>query len=513
MGSIGVLEHGEHEIVNHGIPARPCILSVRSIFYTRSISSKVEEMICKESDLLIVSMRPVTKVEKRCKHIIRSEDETSVTQEVARKMANGYEGIALQADKHEKVQTIMHYVNKQNLIEEHTRQESGKARGVDQVGKDEYGKNLEENIEELLEKMKTFSYRPQAVRRTYIPKAGSDKLRPLGIPSYEDKLVQGVMRKVLDQIYEGKFYDFSYGFREGKSCHQAIKEVNRIIITKKTSFIVDADIKGFFDNVNHDWLMKFLENDIQDKNFLRYIKRFLKAGIVEDMKYYESDKGTPQGGLISPVCANVYLHYVLDMWFDKVVKKNCKGDAHIVRYADDFVCFFQYQDEAERFYKQLEERLNKFSLELAKDKSKIIRFGRFAKQNRKDGNTDTFDFLGFTHINGKTRTGKYKVEHRTSKKKLQTKKKIVKEWIRENMQNKPSDTIKLLNKKLKGHYAYYGISGNCQGLMNFYRFVKMALYKSLTRRSQRAYLTWKRYATLLEKHPIITPKIYVNIWT
>lgn len=430
-----------------------------------------------------------------------------------KEMENEFERIALQAKKHKKVQTLMHYANKQNLMQEHRRQKAGKAKGIDKIGKEEYGKQLEENVDGLVERMKTFGYKPQAVRRTYIPKAGSTKLRPLGIPAYEDKLVQGVMRKILNGVYESKFYDFSYGFREGKSCHQAIKEVNQIIMTKKINFIVDADIKGFFDNVNHEWLIKFLENDIQDRNFIRYIKRFLKAGIIEDMKFHDSDKGTPQGGLISPVCANVYLHYVLDTWFERVVRKKCKGEAYITRYADDFVCFFQYRNEAELFYKQLAIRLKKFDLELAEDKSKIIRFGRFAKQNSKDGNTETFDFLGFTHINGKTRTGKYKVEHRTSKKKMQTKKKSVKEWLKQNMHGKPSDTIELLNKKLKGHYAYYGISGNYQGLLNFYRFIRLALYKILIRRSQRAYLSWSRYLKLLQKHPIATPKIYVDIWT
>lgn len=427
-------------------------------------------------------------------------------------MANAFEEIALQAEKHNKVQTIMHYVNKESLIMEHIKQTSGKAMGIDGVNKETYGEQLEENIDNLLARMKNFSYKPQAVRRTYIPKAGSDKLRPLGIPSYEDKLVQGVMRKILDQIYENKFYDFSYGFREGKSCHDAIREVNQIIMTKRINFIVDADIKGFFDNVDHEWLIKFLEHDIQDKNFLRYTKRFLKAGIIEDMKFYESDKGTPQGGLISPVCANVYLHYVLDMWFDIVVKKHCKGDAYIVRYADDFVCFFQYKKEAESFYKSLAGRLKKFGLELARDKSKIIPFGRFAAENSKDGKTDTFDFLGFTHINGKTRTGKYRLQHRTSRKKLKAKKLKVKEWLKSNIHGKPSDTIKLLNRKIKGHYAYYGISGNYRGLLNFYRFVKVALYKVITRRSQRAYLSWARYQYLLKKHPISEPKIYANIW-
>ena len=428
-------------------------------------------------------------------------------------MENDFSKIALQSRNHEKVQTVMHYVNKENLAKEHKMQKSGKATGIDKVSKEQYAENLDENLENLIARMKTFSYRPQAVRRTYIPKTGSDKMRPLGIPAYEDRLVQGVMRKILDQIYEWKFYDFSYGFRQGRNCHMAIREINQIVMTRKVNYVVDADIKGFFDNVDHKWLMKFLENDIQDKNFLRYIVRFLKSGIIEDMKYYESDKGTPQGGLISPVLANVYLHYVLDMWFDKVVKKRCKGEAYIVRYADDFVCFFQYENEARSFYQALKERLKKFNLELAEDKSKIIRFGRFAKQNSKDGKTESFDFLGFTFINGGTLTGKYRIIYRTSNKKLKAKKQAVKEWLKMNIHGKPSNTIGLLNKKLIGHYAYYGISGNYQSLLNFYRFIVSAFYKALTRRSQRAYLSWKRYQSLLRKHPIVQPKLYVDIWT
>lgn len=428
-------------------------------------------------------------------------------------MENDFSKIALQSRNHEKVQTIMHYVNKENLAKEHKMQKSGKATGIDKVSKEQYAENLDENLENLIARMKTFSYRPQAVRRTYIPKTGSDKMRPLGIPAYEDKLVQGVMRKILDQIYEWKFYDFSYGFRQGRNCHMAVRDINQIVMTRKVNYVVDADIKGFFDNVDHKWLMKFLENDIQDKNFLRYIVRFFKSGIIEDMKYYESDKGTPQGGLISPVLANVYLHYVLDMWFDKVVKKRCKGEAYIVRYADDFVCFFQYENEAISFYQALKERLKKFNLELAEDKSKIMRFGRFAKQNSKDGKTENFDFLGFTFINGETLTGKYRIIYRTSKKKLKAKKQAVKEWLKMNIHGKPSNTIGLLNKKLIGHYAYYGISGNYQSLLNFYRFIVSAFYKALTRRSQRAYLSWKRYQSLLRKHPIVQPKLYVDIWT
>jgi len=427
-------------------------------------------------------------------------------------MSNAYEKIAQQAASHERVQTLMHYVNKSNLAEEHRRQERKKATGIDGETKESYGADLDKNLDDLLARMKRFGYRPQPVRRTYIPKAGSDKMRPLGIPSYEDKLVQGVMRKVLDEIYREKFYDFSYGFREGKNCHQAITEVNKIIGTKKISFVVDADIKGFFDNVDHEWLMKFLEHDIADKNFLRYIKRFLKAGVMEEAARTESDKGTPQGGLVSPVLANIYLHYVLDMWFDKVIKGKYKGEAYIIRYADDFVCMFQYENEANAFYKSLIERLAKFGLEIAEDKSKVIPFGRFARQNSVDGKTETFDFLGFTHINGKTRNGKYRVVHRTSKKKLSAKKLAVKEWLKYNMHGKPSDTIAMLNKKLIGHYRYYGISGNSESLKKFYFYIVGEFYKQLIRRSQRTYLTWDRYWSLLKKHPIATPKIYVNIW-
>jgi group II intron reverse transcriptase/maturase len=405
----------------------------------------------------------------------------------------------------------MHYVNQETLTAEHERQQKGKATGIDGVTKEEYGTRLDDNIENLIKRMKTFSYRPQAVRRTYIPKTGSDKLRPLGIPSYEDKLVQGVMRRVLDEIYEGKFYDFSYGFRRNKSCHQALREVNHTIMNTRVNYIVDADIKGFFDNVNHEWLQKFLAHEIGDKNFLRYIVRFLKAGIMEDLTYHESDKGTPQGGLISPILANVYLHYVLDMWFEKVVKKLCRGEAHIVRYADDFVCLFEYKEEAEKFYASLEERLRKVGLELSRDKSKIISFGRQAKETNEDG-TETFDFLGFTHINGTTRTGNYRVIHRTSKKKLTVKYQSVTDWLRKNMHEKFTDIIDRLNQKLRGHYGYYGISGNYKGIENFYKYVKQALYRSRTRRSQRSWFTWDRYIHLLEKIPLLKPKLYVNIW-
>ena len=257
-------------------------------------------------------------------------------------MENYEKEIMLLSKKHNKLQTLIHYVNKVNLEKEHKLQLRNKAVGVDCITKDEYNKNLDANLDNLLKRMKTFSYRPQAVKRVYIPKANG-KLRPLGIPSYEDKLVQGVLAKVLNGVYEPRFLDCSYGFRPDRSAHDAIKAIRDIIYKRPIGWVVEADIKGFFDNMSHEWIIEFLKNDIADENLIRYIIRFLKAGIMDKGIMQESTLGAPQGGLISPYIANVYLHYVLDLWFEKVVKKHVKGEAYIIRYADDFLACFQYE--------------------------------------------------------------------------------------------------------------------------------------------------------------------------
>ena len=420
-------------------------------------------------------------------------------------MGNKRKDIRTLAMKYDKLQTLMCYVNKETLIEQHKKQMKGKASGIDGVTKEEYDENLEQNIDNLVTRMKKFSYRPQPVRRTYIPKSGSDKLRPLGIPAYEDKLVQGSMAYVLNEIYETKFLDCSYGFRPNRNCHQAIREINQTIMIKKVNYILDADIKGFFDNVDHKWLMEFLRHDIEDKNFLRYVTRFLKSGIIEDMKYYENDKGTPQGGLISPVLANVYLHYVLDLWFEKGVRPKLKGEAYLVRYADDFIIMFQYENEAQKVYELLKERLKKFNLELAEDKTRIIPFGRFK------GNKESFDFLGFSHYNSKTRTRKYTIQHKISKKKKKAKKQAIKQWIKENMHKGLVDVIERLNKKLIGMYAYYGINGMINDLLGIYKYTKYNLYKIMCRRSQKK-INGIKYNLILERIPIVKPKIYQTIW-
>ena len=422
-------------------------------------------------------------------------------------MENEFAKITEQQRKYRTVQGIMKYINEETIMKQHKKQERKKATGIDGVTKAEYAENLEGNVSDLIGRMKTMSYVPQAVRRTYIPKADNGGLRPLGIPSYEDKLVQGAMADVLNVIYEPIFMDISYGFRPKRDAHQAIKELDNIIMRKKVNFVVDADIKGFFDNVNHEWLIKFLEHTIEDPKFIRYVTRFLKAGIMENMQVYESDKGTPQGGLISPILANIYLHYVLDLWFEQYIKIKSKGEAYMVRYADDFVCCFEREEDAEMFYAELRERLNKFDLEIAENKSKIIPFGRNSDSK------DTFDFLGFTHVNSKSRQGNYKLEHHTSGKKSKAKKQAIKEWIKEKARIYPIPyLISKLNIKLQGMFRYYGISGNFKWMSNMAYYVIVELRKWLSRRSQKGKISWEKMCKIIKYNPIVQPKIYHPLW-
>jgi group II intron reverse transcriptase/maturase len=399
----------------------------------------------------------------------------------------------------------MNRVNEDSLKSEHQRQSRRKASGVDGVTKDEYGANLDANISDLLKRMKAFQYKPLPVRRTYIPKINGN-MRPLGIPSYEDKLVQGVMAGMLSDIYEERFCDCSYGYRPNRSQHDAIRYVDTVLGTKKVKYVVEADIKGFFDNVNHDWLMKFLENDIEDKNFLRYIKRFLIAGVMEGHERQESDKGTPQGGLISPVLANVYLHYVLDLWFEKVLKKECKGEVYYIRYADDFLFMFQYRNEAIEVMEQLTSRLNKFGLELAHDKTRMLPFGRLI------GTKEDFDFLGFTFYNSKTIQGKYKVGIRTSKAKLKAKRAEAKAWLRTRLTMPVSETMKLIAASLRGHNNYYGVNGNTIKVHNYYLYVQYMYFRILNRRDQKGKLRYEKYKRIWDYY-VEKPRVRVIIWT
>lgn len=414
----------------------------------------------------------------------------------------------------ERFTSLAHLLDEEMLRKCHKEINGNKATGIDRVTKGEYEQELDSNIKDLVAKLKRRAYRPQPARRVNIPKPGTDKTRPLGILAYEDKIVQRGMAKVLNAIYEQYFLDFSYGFRPNRSCHDALKRLNIIIECRKTNYIVDADIKGFFDNVDHEWMMKFISHRIADPRFQQLIRKTLKAGYMEENIIHETEGGTTQGGLISPILANLYLHYVLDLWFDKVVKPRCRGEAYMVRYADDFVCCFQYEYDANRFYNELQNRLAKFNLSIAVEKTKIINFGRFAEEKcAKQGKKkpDTFDFLGFTHYCSKSRQGKFRVKRRTSRKKYKAALLNMKEWIRNNRITPIKTLIKELNVKLRGHYQYYGITDNSR-ISNFYNNTIRLLYKWLNRRSQRRSFGWDKYNLFLKRHEILKPKVYVSIY-
>ena len=419
-------------------------------------------------------------------------------------MEQEVKGIRYQSEHYATVQGLMHCVNEQSLMAEHRRQSKKKATGIDGVNKAQYDENAEDNIRALVARMKKFQYKPQPVRRAYIPKANG-KQRPLGIPAYEDRLVQGVMANALNEVYEPRFLDCSHGFRPGRSAHDVVRYINQTIMIHKVNYVLEADIKGFFDNVDHEWLMKFLAHDIQDKNFLRYIKRFLIAGIMEGTELRDSDRGTPQGGLISPVLANVYLHYVLDLWFEKAIKPKLRGEAYYVRYADDFLILFQYENEAETVMRELKNRLEKFSLEVAEEKTRILPIGRFK------GTKDEFDFLGFTFFNTRTREGKYRLGIRTSKKKLKAKRQAAKAWLRTRMIRPVTETMEKVAAIIRGHCNYYGVNGNLRSLYKFHDYMKYMTHKMLNRRSQRGYVTYKKFQRIWDYY-VTPPKITKDIW-
>ena len=411
--------------------------------------------------------------------------------------------------------SLYHLLNEEMLLQCHGELAGNKAAGVDKVTKSAYEENLAENIRNLVERLKRQGYRPQPARRTYIPKGDGKSKRPLGIPAYEDKIVQMGLNKILQAIHEPVFLDLSYGFRPGRNCHDALKALNRNIQREKVSYIVEVDIRGFFDHVDHEWMKKFIRHRISDPNILRLVARFLKSGIMEDGEFKDTEEGTPQGGIVSPTLANIYLHYVLDLWFSKAVTKHCRGQASMIRYADDFVCCFQYKDDAERFHAELIKRLAEFNLEIAEDKTKIFMFGRFAEENLKrigQGKPQTFDFLGFTHYCSKNRNGKFRVKRKTSKKKFKQKVQEFKEWVKSVRDNAMTDIIRTVKAKLVGHYRYYGITDNSVMMKKYRHQVIMLLFKWLNRRSQRKSFTFEKFNLFLKFHKLPYPKIYVSIY-
>ena len=390
-----------------------------------------------------------------------------------------------------------------------------RASGIDGVTWEEYGKDLDENLRGLVGRMKAKRYKPQPARRTYTPKDGHS-VRPLGLPSLEDKIVQKGRATILEAIYEADFLDCSYGFRPGRSCHQALDAVDKTIMTKPINHIVEADIKGFFDAVSHEWMMKFLEVRIKDPSFLLLVRRFLKAGYVESGMMVASTRGTPQGGNLSPILSNVFLHYVLDLWFEKKLRRQVRGHCYLVRYADDFTCMVQKVEDARHVKQALQERFAEFELELHPDKTRVLSFGRYERENAKGQNrkAHTFDFLGFTHYCGTSRKGKFMVGRKTSRKKFRQKCKGMNVWLKA-VRNavKTKEWWPILAAKLRGHYQYYGVSGNMRSLRRYYAATLRLALKWLNRRSQRKAFNWKSYLEYLKHYPLPEPRITCNLYT
>jgi len=390
-----------------------------------------------------------------------------------------------------------------------------RASGIDGVSWKEYGKQLDENLNNLVTRMKVKRYKPLPVKRVYIPKNEHEE-RPLGLPALEDKIVQKGISRILEAIYEADFLNCSYGFRSARNCHQAINAVDKTIMTKPINYVIEADIKGYFDNVSHDWMMKFLQVRIKDPSFLLLMRRFLKAGYFEAGQIVATEQGTPQGGNLSPMLSNVFLHYVLDLWFEKKVKPQIRGVCHLVRYADDFICMVQYAGDAQHIEQALRERFAKFDLELHPEKTRVISFGRYERENASKQNrrTNTFDFLGFTHYCGTSRKGNFIVGHKTSGKKFRMKCKEMNNWLRKiRNYKKAKEWWPVLQAKLRGHYQYYGVSGNMRSLKRFYLLTLRMTLKWLNRRSQRKSFSWKRFEKYLEHYSLPRPKILHNLYT
>lgn len=389
------------------------------------------------------------------------------------------------------------------------------AAGIDRVTKQEYGNDLEENLMSLVSRLHQMAYRPQPVKRVYIPKPGTDKLRPLGVPVLEDKLVQAGMVRILEAIYEQDFIGDSYGFRPGRGCHDALRALNLEVHGSMVNYVVEADIRGFFDNVDHDCLMKFLGHRLADKRMLRYVKRFLIAGVMEEGKYLISEKGTPQGGVISPMLANIYLHYGLDLWFERRFRQSCRGSARIIRYADDFVVTFQREDDAKRFRHEMEERLALFGLSLAMEKTKVLEFGPLAERwaKARGEKAETFNFLGFTHFCGRARDGKrFRMKRKTIGKRFTAKLTMFKEWLKTNRARPVRELMPIVAAKLRGHYAYYGVTDNSQAIERFAFEVRKLLFKWLDRRGKRGSMNWEKFNHMLKLFPLPVPRIRINLF-
>ena len=371
-----------------------------------------------------------------------------------------------------------------------------KATGVDKVTKKEYGENLEENLSDLSARLKRMGYRPGMRRRSYVPKSGSEKGRPLGIGNFEDKIVELAMKRTLEPIYEADFEESSYGYRPRRNPHQCVGVLGRTIQQNWINYVVEADIRSFFDKVNHEWMIRFLEHRIGDRRVIRLIIRMLKSGILDEGLVKATTEGTPQGSIISPLLSNVYLHYVLDLWFNRKVKKECEGLAFIFRYADDFVCCFQKHSEAVSFLDQLRKRMGKFGLQLAEEKTKLLAFGCYARKNAQNRGEkpEEFTFLGFAHYCGKNSNGNFKVKRRTSRQKQIQSLRKFSDWIKSvYWRMRKGDMLRSAKRRIIGHLNYHGITDNSTWCDRYIFYATCILFKWINRKSQRRAYNWNQF--------------------
>jgi len=424
-------------------------------------------------------------------------EETHMCRTLGReRVSRGLAGVreAARRNRKQKFTALLHHVTIDLLRDSYYSLKRKAAPGVDGVTWEQYGEGVEDRLKDLHDRVHRGAYRAQPSRRTYIPKADG-RQRPLGIAALEDKVVQQAVVTVLSQIYEEDFLGFSYGFRPGRSQHNALDALTVGLRRKKVNWVLDLDVRGFFDNVSHEWLVKFVEHRIADRRIIRLIQKWLRTGVTEEGVWTETEEGTPQGAVVSPLLANIYLHYVLDLWVKQWRRKLAHGDMIVVRYADDAVLGFEHRKDADEFLKQLRERMQKFGLELHPEKTRLIEFGRFSEGNRKrrgEGKPETFDFLGFTHICGKTRAGRFWLRRITISKRARAKLREVKDQLRRRRHQPVPVQGRWLASVVRGHRAYYAVPGNTEAIEAFRTQVTRHWYKALRRRSQKSRLTWGR---------------------
>jgi len=428
-------------------------------------------------------------------------------------MKTKLEGIAAKARKEAnlKFTSLCHHITRKLIWESLCNIPNKSSPGVDGITVDVAKEDFRYWIDEMLRSVHQKGYKPPSVRRVWIPKPGKTEKRPLGVPCVSDRALQRSVSVVLSSIYEQDFLPCSFGGRPKLGAHHALSTLNEIIAGKKVSWVLEADLKNFFGSLNHGWLLRFVEHRVGDPRVISLIRRWLKAGILEDGQLKPNETGTPQGGSISVLLSNIYLHYVLDLWFEKVVKPKLKGEAYLVRYIDDFVVCFQFRSDALRFQDVLQKRLRKFSLELEPNKTRLVEFGRFAHQHAKERGRklETIYFLGLTHFCTRNRKGNFTVGRKTEKIRFRRSNEKLRELMRKIRHCSLKEQSEKINQVLRGHYVYYGLGGNYRSLVKIYNITERYWRKMLCSRSRKGNITWEKFQSIKQAYPLQRPKIFI----